>query len=145
MAHLKAKDYPTPQWNIPVMVNLIGLERDVAKIFSDAGFNPPPPLSTITGWRQRKSMPGSWALLLASALLKAGLVPDNDLSTFLVNDQKDQPHDRNVRNAPNTGRANLPRRDGVEQAPRGKGGPRKPGPAAAASPGGDDPLADAPF
>ena len=63
----------TPFCNYRWLVSAFGGDADVAQAIRSAGFDPPP-LKTIAAWRQRNSVPGTWAPLLIQLAMREGLM-----------------------------------------------------------------------
>ena len=63
----------TPFWNYRWLVGAFGGDDDVARAIKSAGFDAPP-LKTIAAWRQRNSVPGTWAPLLLILAMREGLL-----------------------------------------------------------------------
>jgi hypothetical protein len=62
-----------PFWNYHWLIGAFGDTADVARAIKAAGFDPPP-LKTIAAWRQRNSVPGTWAPLLIQLAMREGLL-----------------------------------------------------------------------
>lgn len=62
-----------PSWKYWELLTAFGGDQAVADSIRAEGFDPPA-LDTITGWRQRNSVPGWWAPLLIDLALRRGLL-----------------------------------------------------------------------
>lgn len=69
------RQYGLPEWKWHDLLMMLGSAKEIGRMLEERGY-PPPPRSTIQGWRNRNLIPANWVPVFIKLALDGQFIRD---------------------------------------------------------------------